>query len=215
MTTTTTALRSFAPSPEVCGCRCCEYDAALRGHHRAGGTGLPPDLAPYSPSELLHCPRFAELGPPNPSDDEERDLWATYSPEAIAWLRVRVAEGLTELEQAKHSAHCLVSTLTARAWGSAPGIPDREPYVWDEIDAYEVLFDNFAQGGGVPEGWSLRVVVQEIRSFAAFLTERGLIPAELGATLDADFAVWIPRVLECFEDRRWWYRRNGRRVRAG
>jgi hypothetical protein len=194
----------YSPSPSVCSCRCCLYDADVRANRFAG--------PPYGPADLLDCPKFADIGPSYCHSARERAMWDRFGPEAIAWLRVRVAEGLVEVEQARHSAHCLLTTLTMRAMGSAPGIPDREPYVFDELDAYEVLFDYFGQGGGAVEGWDERLIVEEIRSFAAFLTARGIIEAEHGAVLDADFAVWIPRLLQCFEDERWWYRRDGRRI---
>ena len=77
------------------------------------------------------------------------------------------------------------------------------------------MFDAFGMGGGVMAGWSNELVLGELRSFARYLVAHGLIPIEHGARLDADLGEWIPRLLECFDDSRWWYRRDGRRIRNG
>ena len=210
---TATALRQFFPS--TCDCRCCTYDHAAWEHRRRGRRGLPPDLTPYAPIDLLDCPNFADLGPPRYHSRRERLFWKVHNPSAVAWLRARISAGLTEVEQARFAAATLLQVPIVRAWGSTPGVPDRPPYVWDDIDAYEIVFDYFGMSGGVMAGWSTKLVLEELRSFARYLVMHGVIATEHGAGLDADLEQWIPRLLECFDDPRWWYLRDGRRIRNG
>ena len=213
VTATALALRQFFPS--TCNCRCCTYDHAAWEHRRRGRLGPPAELTPYDPLELLDCPSFANFGPVQATCRRERKFWKAHNPAALAWLRERIAAGLTEVEQARFAASSLLEVPIVRAWGSTPGIPDRPPYVWDEVDAYEIVFDVFGMGGGVMAGWSTKLVLDELRSFARYLVTHGLIPPEHGAGLDADLDVWIPRLLECFDGHRWWYLRDGRRIRNG
>ena len=135
----------------------------------------------------------------------------------MAWLEEEVEQGLDDPEQAEFAAHLLITIPTERV----PHIderPDPPPsYSWEGIDAYEVLFDHVLHGR-LSYHWTYAFMLPAIRRFAAFLHRRGIIPNELGPTLDRDFEALIPKALVATHGCVWWTRagemlRNGAKVR--
>lgn len=105
----------------------------------------------------------------------------------------------------RSAARMLVRIPEARGEGWAPGEPDREPYAWDEIDAYEILFCQVVHGGGHGEP---REYLRLIGSFANYLGEVGVIPTAEHAALQAEWALWSKRLVEVW-DRDGWYLADG------
>jgi hypothetical protein len=178
-------------SSSPCDCVCCREGALHRSY--CDGTVTDPLL-------LLQCRRFRQVGPSNPSDEEERTWWQTHEPFVFDWLREEAERGVEDLVQARYGATTLLSVPDMRAIGIGD---DRPAYCWDEIDAHEILFETFAHGG-IPEAWDARTIVEAIRSFAAYLVRRGAIDPEPGAALERDLDLWIPRVLAFYEGGPWW-----------
>ncbi len=100
------------------------------------------------------------------------------------------------------AARSLLRSPEARAEGPAPGEPDREPYLWDEIDAYEILFCHVVHGGhGLDDAAEF---LRLMGSFAAYLGEQGVIGPAEHAALHQEWPVWSQRLLEVWEDGGWY-----------
>lgn len=104
----------------------------------------------------------------------------------------------------RSAARELLRIPEARAEGTVPGEPQREPFVWDELDAYEVLFCHVVHGGpmGMAEPWEY---LQLMGSFAAFLGEQGVIGLDEHAALRRDWPVWSQRLVEVWEEGGWYF----------
>lgn len=100
------------------------------------------------------------------------------------------------------AARSLLRIPEARAEGRAPGDPDREPYLWDEIDAYEILFGHVVHGGCGPD--DAAEFLRLIGSFAAYLGEQGVIGRAEHLALHEEWPVWSRRLLEVWEDGGWY-----------
>ncbi len=100
------------------------------------------------------------------------------------------------------AAHSLLRIPEARAEGRAPGDPDREPYVWDEIDAYEILFCHVVHGGCGPD--DAAEFLRLIGSFAAYLGEQGVIGRAEHLALQDEWPLWSQRLLEVWEEGGWY-----------
>jgi hypothetical protein len=179
-----------------CDCVCCREALAQRSF--LDGTTCDPRL-------LLQCRAFCSVGPPNPHGDEARAWWATYEPVVVDWLREQVERGVEDLVQLKYGATTLLGVPDMRAMGCGFDEEPRPAYVWDDIDAYEILFD-FLAHGGLPTDWDAELITSSLRSFAAYLVRRGFIEPQAGEQLDRDLELWIPRVLAHFDDGPWWTR---------
>lgn len=195
---------SSMPKPPRCPCVCCVYDARLREYHRRGGEGLLPDVPMYTARQILECPLFVERC--NHADargrygeDDEARWFATHDPYVLSWLREAVDAGLEDPETALEGASTLLSAPTYRAWGQDPDDPELEPYSWEGITAWEVFFDTMAHGG-LMEGTDARVVIDGIVGFADFLGRKGLIPSAIHERLTTEFEVWVPRIVDYFEN---------------
>lgn len=102
----------------------------------------------------------------------------------------------------RSAARSLLRIPEARAEGRAPGDPDREPYLWDEIDAYEILFCHVVHGGhGLDDPSEF---LRLIGSFGAYLGEQGVIGPAEHAALHEEWPVWSLRLLEVWEDGGWY-----------
>ncbi|MBV1858187.1 MAG: hypothetical protein KUG77_07230 [Nannocystaceae bacterium] len=104
----------------------------------------------------------------------------------------------------RFAARALVGVPEARAVGWAPGEPERESYVWDEIDAYEVLFIHVVHGGH-PGDVDSSQYLKLLGSFATFLGEQGVIGRDEHVALQRDWAVWSQRLLEVWEHGGWYF----------
>lgn len=102
----------------------------------------------------------------------------------------------------RSAARSLLRIPEARADGRAPGDPDREPYLWDEIDAYEILFCHVVHGGcGLDDAAEF---LRLIGSFAAYLGEQGVIGRAEHLALHREWSTWSERLLEVWEDGGWY-----------
>jgi hypothetical protein len=98
-----------------------------------------------------------------------------------------------------------------RVLGPMPGLPERLPFSWTDIDAYEVLFDTLACGG-LPPGWSPRAIVDAIPRLFEHLAQAGLVEPAIRARMRREFRLWAPRAIEHYEHGVW-YERDGTRHR--
>ena len=120
------------------------------------------------------------------------------------WLEQQGAPAVSFGSDARRSAtHSLLRIPEARAEGRAPGEPDREPYLWDEIDAYEILFCHVVHGGSCGPGEPAEFL-RLIGSFAAYLGEQGVIGPSEHAALHEEWPLWSQRLLEVWEDGGWY-----------
>lgn len=120
-----------------------------------------------------------------------------------AWLEQQGGPAVMPGHDARRSAtHSLLRIPEARAEGRAPGEPDREPYLWDEIDAYEILFCHVVHGGYGPDDPA--EFLRLIGSFAAYLGEQGVIGPAEHVALHEQWPVWSQRLLEVWEDGGWY-----------
>jgi hypothetical protein len=129
----------------------------------------------------------------------------------LAWLAEQVDLGLDDhdaLRHAKFAATTLLDVPPMRAMGDGIGLEGRPPYSWDQIDAYEILFDSLAHGAPYV-GTDLHAVAAGIRSFARFLGRHGVLDPEASEALDLDLQVWIPRLVRYVANGVWWNRDGG------
>lgn len=136
----------------------------------------------------------------------ERTWWRDHGEHLRAWLRERVEEGLEcahEAEEAKYGATTLLHAIAMRAVGTLSDRTSRPAFSWDEVDAYEILFD-FLAHVGVMQGWDEEVVVEGIRSFADYLGRQGVIEGPTHERLQAELELWIPRILDFFDNGTWY-----------
>ena len=102
----------------------------------------------------------------------------------------------------RSAARSLLRIPEARAEGPAPGEPDREPYAWCEIDAYEILFCHVVHGGrGL---YDAAEYLRLIGSFAAYHGEQGVIGPAEHAALHEEWPLWSKRLLEVWEHGGWY-----------
>lgn len=102
----------------------------------------------------------------------------------------------------RFAARGLLRIPEARDEGRMPGEPEREPFAWDEIDAYEVLFCHVVHGRH-PE-LDPREYLDLMGSFAAFLGTEGVIGLDEHAALQRDWAVWSQRLLQVWAQGGWY-----------
>ncbi len=127
-----------------------------------------------------------------------------------AWLEQQCGNGSEPgYDVGRFAAGCLLRIPEARGEGQAPGIRDREPFAWDAIDAYEILFCHTVHAGfGVFEAED---VLPLMGAFARYLGEQGVIGVVEHTGLQAEWDVWSARLLEVLHDGGW-YREDGRRL---
>jgi len=147
-----------------------------------------------------------------PHDDYllSQNWTAQHQAEITAWLETQDIADAIEHDTARFAAAALVSVPEMRGVGRVLGEPVREALCWDEIDAYEILFQ-FVVHGGPMDGWSEAAYLRFMGSFASFLGERGIIPAHEHAKLECEFPIWADRLLEVWHQGGW-YERSGRHI---
>lgn len=154
------------------------------------------------------------MGTPNSKSHDFRTdshSWkADHDAEVVAWLESLDFVDAIERDTARFAATALISVTEMRGMGHVPGEPVREPLCWDEIDAYEILFQ-YVVHGGLMAGWSAAAYLQFMGSFASYLGERGIIPAAVHERLEREFPIWAGRLLEVWEHGGW-YERSGRHI---
>lgn len=131
--------------------------------------------------------------------DRQRDL-------AVEWMLEVEAAGLAHHELARYAASSLFLVIEHRAIGHVPGEPIREPDSWDEIDAYEILFQVVGLSGGSEPFFDFEDVLRLIGSFADFLGRKGEIGPAEHAKLQEEYPLWKERLLEVWDNGAWYYR---------
>jgi hypothetical protein len=158
-------------------------------------------------------PQIRRVGPVRFFSAAGQAWWDEHQVLVEAWIRGEYAAGLDQIDLAEHAASSLIRIPESRAEGHLPGEPIREPYCWDEIDAYEILFQQVVHGV-LMEGWDPAEYVRLIGAFAAYLGERGVIPAAEHARLQEEYGLWAGRLLEVWANHGW-YHRDGTHRRPG
>lgn len=148
------------------------------------------------------------FGPSFCSPDEQH-WWDRHQPYAEAWLESRVRQGEPHWEEAEHAVSTLLTTPVMRGWGRMPDEPERPWLSWEDIDAYEILFE-FVIHGGVFGWYNVPAYLEAMRSFAAYLGERGLIARREHEQLQAEWDIWAARLIQVSKERGW-YDRDGTR----
>lgn len=151
--------------------------------------------------------------PNSKTDDyltQTRRWEAQHDAVVAAWLESQDFVDAIERDTARFAAKALISVTEMRGMGQLPGEPVREPLCWDEIDAYEILFQ-YVVHGGLMAGWSEVAYLRFMGSFASYLGARGIIPAAEHARLEREFPVWADRLLEVWAHGGW-YERCGRHI---
>ncbi len=192
-----------------CRCRGCLYDAAIR-EHAFRGVGAPPALAPPTAIELLECRALSHVGPLRFTSVESERWWLRHRPHVLPWLRAEVVAGrVDEPFVAQYGASCLLAVPENRE-----GDDDKPEYSWSNVDGHELLFGGIAIAG-LLEGYDAAVVLHGVRSFAAFLTERRVIPEPDGEHIARELAVWGPRFVRYFaEENAPWLDPDGTPIRS-
>lgn len=111
-----------------------------------------------------------------------------------AWLATRPRPGGVPTAEDSSAASSLLSVPVDRVTDGLLEGPKREPLSWAGIDACEILMHELVQPE-LPEDVDVEAYLQAIGSFAAFLGERGLIPAREHEQLQAEFGDWAARLL--------------------
>jgi hypothetical protein len=142
-------------------------------------------------------PSFPRLDPAAPEDQQA--WWDLYVPIADRWLEERFAEGDPLSAQAVFAASLLVAVPAFRT-----SIYDPPACDWEGISAHEILFLWLADGELLEPGWDHRFVAVVIQAFAAHLSALGLMPRDIGARLDAELDLWIPRLDDYLRHRTWY-----------
>jgi len=147
------------------------------------------------------------FGPVNHHCEEGRRWWSHFEPHLKPWLREEVLSGrVDEPTLADFGAFCLISSGETR--GLDANFEAKESYCWEGMDGHELLFDGLGEGG-LPEGWEAHVVVDAMRSFAAYLGQRGALDAATAAHLVRELDTWGPRFVRYWDDDGPWYYPDG------
>lgn len=136
------------------------------------------------------------------SRDEE---WTHHHQAHIdGWLEGQQAASADADDVRGFAARTLIGIPAKRVVGRTPDEPDREPYTWDEIDAYEVLFQQVVYGGH--PFVEAEAYLHFMGEFADYLGQLGVIAGAEHAALVADWEVWSSRVLEVWTQGGWYLR---------
>lgn len=151
---------------------------------------------------VVDCPNVRTQHTTEDWLSRSRRWHAQHEPHVEAWLEHEGGAPCGPSDPRRTAVWSLLRIPEARGEGRAPGDPVREPYVWDDLDAYEILFCHVVHGGYVDA--DPKELLRLIGSFAHHLGEAGVIPSREHEALQAEWAQWSQRLLEVWEHGGWY-----------